>query len=355
MPERSIGRIHGWHGNALVLARAYAYILAHGGDGLAEIGRAAVLNARYLKERLRGMYDFPYDGPCMHEFVASSASIKKASGVRALDLAKRLIEEGFHPPTMYFPLIVDEALMVEPTETESPQTVEALARRCWRWRPKRRPTGERRPVPRPARHRWQSGRSGSSPTFAADLVRVTPFHNLARLAAVGADMAPRIMVVDDDPVIRRLVELRFRLADFDAFSTGEPAEAVRLATSERPDAVVLDVMMPGWTGSSLPSGSHRPHLRPPRVMRELATGFEARYLEGIDGFYDPADVGLAGIDVVDDRGRARREPLLSFSFGAALVERAGDAASQALLELAVERSRSLRLRARNTIAIGPTA
>ncbi|HET9771985.1 MAG TPA: aminomethyl-transferring glycine dehydrogenase subunit GcvPB, partial [Acidimicrobiia bacterium] len=128
MPERSIGRIHGWHGNALVLARAYAYILAHGGDGLAEIARTAVLNARYLKERLRGVYDFPYDGPCMHEFVASSASIKKATGARALDLAKRLIEEGFHPPTMYFPLIVDEALMVEPTETESPQTVEALAR-----------------------------------------------------------------------------------------------------------------------------------------------------------------------------------------------------------------------------------
>jgi glycine dehydrogenase subunit 2 len=127
MPERSIGRIHGWHGNALVLARAYAYILAHGGDGLSEIARCAVLNARYLKERLRGVYDFPYDGPCMHEFVASSATIKKASGARALDLAKRLIEEGFHPPTMYFPLIVDEALMVEPTETESPQTVEALA------------------------------------------------------------------------------------------------------------------------------------------------------------------------------------------------------------------------------------
>jgi glycine dehydrogenase subunit 2 len=126
-PERSIGRIHGWHGNALVLARAYAYILAHGGDGLSEIARCAVLNARYLKERLRGVYDFPYDGPCMHEFVASSATIKKASGARALDLAKRLIEEGFHPPTMYFPLIVDEALMVEPAETESPQTVEALA------------------------------------------------------------------------------------------------------------------------------------------------------------------------------------------------------------------------------------
>jgi glycine dehydrogenase subunit 2 len=127
MPERSIGRIHGWHGNALVLARAYAYILAHGADGLPEIARTAVLNARYLKERLRGTYAFPYDGPCMHEFVASSTPLKKTTGVRALDLAKRLIEEGFHPPTMYFPLIVEEALMVEPTETESPQTVEALA------------------------------------------------------------------------------------------------------------------------------------------------------------------------------------------------------------------------------------
>jgi glycine dehydrogenase subunit 2 len=87
-----------------------------------------VLNARYLKERLRGVFDFPYDEPCMHEFVASASNVKRATGVKALDLAKRLIEEGFHPPTMYFPLIVDEALMVEPTETESPQTVEAMAR-----------------------------------------------------------------------------------------------------------------------------------------------------------------------------------------------------------------------------------
>ena len=126
-PERSIGRIHGWHGNALVLARAYAYILAHGSDGLRRVADCAVLNARYLKERLRGMYDFPYDGPCMHEFVASSASIKRATGVRALDLAKRLIEEGFHPPTMYFPLIVDEALMVEPTETETKESIDAFA------------------------------------------------------------------------------------------------------------------------------------------------------------------------------------------------------------------------------------
>jgi glycine dehydrogenase subunit 2 len=127
-PERSIGRIHGWHGNALVLARALAYILANGGDGLRRVAECAVLNARYLKERIRGGYDFPFDGPCMHEFVASSAGLRRRTGVKALDLAKRLVEEGFHPPTMYFPLIVEEALMVEPTETESPQSVEALAR-----------------------------------------------------------------------------------------------------------------------------------------------------------------------------------------------------------------------------------
>jgi glycine dehydrogenase subunit 2 len=127
-PPRSIGRIHGWHGNALALARAYAYIRANGSDGLRFVAQAAVLNARYLKERLRGVFEFPYDEPCMHEFVASASNVKRATGVKALDLAKRFIEEGFHPPTMYFPLIVDEALMVEPTETESPQTVEAMAR-----------------------------------------------------------------------------------------------------------------------------------------------------------------------------------------------------------------------------------
>jgi glycine dehydrogenase subunit 2 len=127
MPERSIGRIHGWNGNALTLARAYAYALATGKDGLLRVSQCAVLNARYLKERLRGAYEFRFDGPCMHEFVASSARLRRANGTKAHDLAKRLIDQGFHPPTMYFPLIVDEALMVEPTETESPQTVEALA------------------------------------------------------------------------------------------------------------------------------------------------------------------------------------------------------------------------------------
>ena len=126
-PPRSIGRVHGWHGNALALARAHAYMLANGGDGLRRVADAAVLNANWLRNRLRGAYDIPYDRMCMHEFVASAAGLKRRSGVKALDVGKRLLEDGFHAPTVYFPLIVEEALMIEPTETESPQTLEALA------------------------------------------------------------------------------------------------------------------------------------------------------------------------------------------------------------------------------------
>ena len=126
-PERSIGRVHGWHGNALALARAWAYILANGGDGLRRVADAAVLNANWLRARLGRTYDVPFDRPSMHEFVASTAPLKKQKGLRALDVAKRLLDEGFHAPTVYFPLIVEEALMIEPTETESPQTLQALA------------------------------------------------------------------------------------------------------------------------------------------------------------------------------------------------------------------------------------
>jgi len=85
-----------------------------------------VLNARYLEQMLAGTYDIPFPIPCMHEFVASASTIKKQTGVRAMDIAKALPDRGFHAPTVYFPLIVDEALMIEPTETESPETVEAL-------------------------------------------------------------------------------------------------------------------------------------------------------------------------------------------------------------------------------------
>ncbi len=126
-PLRSIGRVHGWHGNAMVLARALAYIEVHGGDGLTRVAQHAVLNANWLRERLRATLPAAYDRPCMHECVLTSSKIKADYQVRALDIAKSLLEEGFHAPTVYFPLIVDEALMFEPTETESPQTLEALA------------------------------------------------------------------------------------------------------------------------------------------------------------------------------------------------------------------------------------
>jgi glycine dehydrogenase subunit 2 len=125
-PTQSIGRVHGWHGNSLALARAWSYILANGGDGLRLVAERAVLNANWLRHRLRGVYDIPYDRPNMHEFVASTVSLKKATGLRAADVAKRLLDEGFHAPTVYFPLIVEEALMIEPTETESPETLVAL-------------------------------------------------------------------------------------------------------------------------------------------------------------------------------------------------------------------------------------
>jgi glycine dehydrogenase subunit 2 len=126
----SIGRVHGWHGNALVLARALAYLLVHGSDGLPKVAQLAVLNARWLARRLADVFDTPFDEPCMHEFVASAASLRRTHGVRAVDVAKGLLDQGFHAPTVAFPLIVDDALMFEPTETESLQTLEALAEAC---------------------------------------------------------------------------------------------------------------------------------------------------------------------------------------------------------------------------------
>jgi glycine dehydrogenase subunit 2 len=123
----SIGRLRSFVGNTGVLVRAYAYVRAHGGSGLREVSDDAVLAANYLKHRLAGSYDIPYDRPCKHEFVASATTIKKRSGVRTLDIAKRLIDYGFHPPTIYFPLIVDEGMLIEPTETESIETLDAFA------------------------------------------------------------------------------------------------------------------------------------------------------------------------------------------------------------------------------------
>jgi glycine dehydrogenase subunit 2 len=126
-PAHSIGRVHGWHGNAMVLARALAYIDVHGAEGLTRVAHHAVLNANWLRERLRDTLPAAYDRVCMHECVLTATWLKTEFGVKGLDVAKGLLEEGFHSPTVYFPLIVDEALMFEPTETESLQTLESLA------------------------------------------------------------------------------------------------------------------------------------------------------------------------------------------------------------------------------------
>jgi glycine dehydrogenase subunit 2 len=132
-PAQSIGRMKLFHGQFLVLVRTWAYVLLNGPDGLRRVGENAVLAANYLQARLKDAYDIPfaaYPGgrprPCMHEFVAS-AQRQAAHGVRALDLAKALLNDGFHAPTVYFPLIVHEALMIEPTETESLETLDAFA------------------------------------------------------------------------------------------------------------------------------------------------------------------------------------------------------------------------------------
>ncbi|HEY5904693.1 MAG TPA: aminomethyl-transferring glycine dehydrogenase subunit GcvPB [Actinomycetota bacterium] len=125
---RSIGRLHGFNGNIGVLVRAYAYVFGHGGDGLTEVSELAALNANYLAGRLAGAFPLAYPQvPPMHEFVSTAEPLKKETGVRAMDVAKRLIDLGYHPPTVYFPLVVDEAMMVEPTETESKQTLDGIA------------------------------------------------------------------------------------------------------------------------------------------------------------------------------------------------------------------------------------
>jgi glycine dehydrogenase subunit 2 len=123
----SIGRLRSYAGNTGVLVRAYAYLRSHGGSGLREVSDDAVLAANYLKKRVSEAYDIPYDRPCKHEFVASATAIKRRTGVRTLDIAKRLIDHGFHPPTIYFPLIVDEGMLIEPTETESIETLDGFA------------------------------------------------------------------------------------------------------------------------------------------------------------------------------------------------------------------------------------
>ena len=122
----SIGRLHSFYGNFGNIVRAYAYILSHGGKGLKRVSENAVLNANYLKVLLKDVYELPYDVHCMHEFVISGKRQKK-KGVRTYDISKRLLDFGVHSPTNYFPLIVSEAMMIEPTETESKETLDYFA------------------------------------------------------------------------------------------------------------------------------------------------------------------------------------------------------------------------------------
>ncbi len=121
---QSIGNIRGFYGNFGNLVRAYAYIRSMGSDGLRQVAETAVLNANYLLARLRSRFDLPYDRVCKHEFVLAGTRQKKLHGVTTRDMAKRMLDYGFHAPTTYFPLIVEEAIMIEPTETESKRTLD---------------------------------------------------------------------------------------------------------------------------------------------------------------------------------------------------------------------------------------
>lgn len=125
-PSRSVGSVRSFYGNFLVVVRALTYILMLGREGIPAAARGAVLNANYMMEKLKDLYPVAYDQTCMHEFVLSLEGLKKETGVTAMDVAKALLDYGIHPPTMYFPLIVHEALMIEPTETESRETLDTV-------------------------------------------------------------------------------------------------------------------------------------------------------------------------------------------------------------------------------------
>jgi glycine dehydrogenase subunit 2 len=122
---KSIGRVRSFFGNFGVLVRAYAYILSLGGDGLEEASRMALLNANYIRKKLEKSYQIAYNEPCMHECIFTDR-VQHKNGVSTLDIAKRLLDYGFHPPTIYFPLVVSGALMIEPTETETPETLDGF-------------------------------------------------------------------------------------------------------------------------------------------------------------------------------------------------------------------------------------
>jgi glycine dehydrogenase subunit 2 len=129
---KSIGRVRSFFGNVGVLVRAYCYILSHGPDGLRRVSENAVLNANYLLSRVKHILPVPQGDRCMHEFVATAKDLKKTRGISAMDIAKRLLDYGFHAPTVYFPLTVPECLMMEPTETESKESLDAFAEALFR-------------------------------------------------------------------------------------------------------------------------------------------------------------------------------------------------------------------------------
>jgi glycine dehydrogenase subunit 2 len=129
---KSIGRVRAFFGNVGVLVRAYCYIRTHGPDGLQRVSENAVLNANYLLSRVKHFLPVPQGDRCMHEFVATAARLKAEKGISAMDLAKRLLDFGFHAPTVYFPLSVKESIMIEPTETESKETLDAFAETLFR-------------------------------------------------------------------------------------------------------------------------------------------------------------------------------------------------------------------------------
>ena len=124
---KSIGRVRSFFGNVGILFRGYCYIRTLGPDGLKAVSENAVLNANYLRARVKEAFDVPHDGPCMHEFVASARTLLRERKIKAMDICKRLLDYGFHAPTVYFPMVVSEALMMEPTETESRETLDAFA------------------------------------------------------------------------------------------------------------------------------------------------------------------------------------------------------------------------------------
>ncbi|MBQ1281775.1 MAG: aminomethyl-transferring glycine dehydrogenase subunit GcvPB, partial [Oscillospiraceae bacterium] len=125
-PEKSFGRVKAFYGNFLVVLRAMTYVMTLGKAGIPEAARNAVLNANYMRCKLKDTFDMAYDEICMHEFVMTLEKLHHDTGVSALDVAKGMLDNGIHPPTMYFPTIVHEALMVEPTETESKETMDEV-------------------------------------------------------------------------------------------------------------------------------------------------------------------------------------------------------------------------------------